>query len=377
MTAVDLSIVVAVYNEDPRNLVAMLERLWKVISPLGMSYEVIFVNDGSRELTSNALVQLAKQVDHVKLLVLSRNFGQQAAISAGMDYAEGDAIVNLDSDLQDPPELIPEMVAKWKAGYDVVYAQRLARRDRVLKRLSAFLFYRVLGALSSVRIPWDTGDFRLLDRKVVEALRRMPEKTRFLRGQIPWLGFKQIGIPIDRGAREVGESTYTLRKLFTLALDGLLGFSSSPLYLISTIGACLFIGSALALILWLAWKWQSGQFAFDNIAMVLAVGIFTGVQILCLGCMSAYLSKVLDEVRARPTYVVAETLGLAFAKLTRDESARLDNVVVNDSGKSDEQDFQVPLNDAQSVDSVAVPGYPQMPASVIQSHSVKGSPPQN
>jgi dolichol-phosphate mannosyltransferase len=369
---VDLSIVVAVYNEDPRNLVTMLERLWKVISPLGMSYEVVFVNDGSREHTSNALVQLAKQVDHVKLVVLSRNFGQQAAISAGMDYAEGDAVVNLDSDLQDPPELIPDMVQRWKQGYDVVYAQRLARRDRIMKRLSAFLFYRVLGALSSVSIPWDTGDFRLLDRKVVDALRRMPEKTRFLRGQIPWLGFKQTGIPIDRGARELGESTYTLRKLFTLALDGLLGFSSSPLYLISTVGALLLAASALALLLWLGVKWQSGQFAFDNIALLLAVGAFTGVQILCLGCMAAYLSKVLDEVRARPTYVVAETLGLAFARASKRESSDRTELDADDA-----QDFQVPAAEGQSIDSGALPGYPQMPSSVIHSHSVKGNPPRN
>lgn len=345
--AVDLSIVVAVYNEDPRNLVQMLERLWKVLSPIGLSYEVVFVNDGSREQTSNALVQLAKQVDHVKLVVLSRNFGQQSAISAGIDHSVGDAVVNIDSDLQDPPELIPHMVQKWKEGYDVVYAQRSARRDRVMKRLSAFLFYRVLGALSSVRIPWDTGDFRLIDRKVVEALANMPEKTRFLRGQIPWLGFKQIGIPIERGARELGESTYTLRKLFTLALDGLLGFSSSPLYLVSTVGAALLALCTAGLVAWLTWQWQaSGHAFFDNIALALAVGIFAGVQILCMGCIAAYLSKVLDEVRARPTYVVSELLGLAFARSQR--------VVTRTSA---EQDFAVPATEIQHSDSGSDSGY--------------------
>ncbi len=359
---VDLSIVVAVYNEDPRNLVAMLERLWKVLSPLRLSYEVIFVNDGSREKTSDALVQLARQVDHVKLVVLSRNFGQQAAISAGFDYAEGAAVVNIDSDLQDPPELIPEMVQKWQEGYDVVYAQRLARRDRFMKRFSAFLFYRVLGAFSSVRIPWDTGDFRLIDRKVVQALQSMPEKTRFLRGQIPWLGFKQIGIPIDRGAREVGESTYTLRKLFTLALDGLLGFSSSPLYLISTIGSTLLAVCVFALVSWLVLQTQAGRPAFDNIALALSVGAFAGLQILCMGCIAAYLSKVLDEVRARPTYVVAETLGAAFKRWKAQQSQAQRTL----AEQAQQHDFEVPAVDSQNVDRIAaVPGSPEIAAEII------------
>lgn len=315
--SVDLSVVVAVYNEDPRNLSHLLDRLRDCLTPTGVSYEVVFVNDGSRQPTSEALYRIADQFDHVKLVVLSRNFGQQAAISAGFDHSEGDAIVNIDSDCQDPPELIPQMVKLWKEGYDVVYAQRAARRDRFAKRFSAFLFYRVLGALSTVDIPWDTGDFRLIDRKVLDALSRMPEKSRFLRGQIPWLGFRQIGIPIARGAREIGESTYTLRKLLQLAMDGLLGFSVSPLYSIPMVGALMTVGGLAGLV-------ACGTAAMLGNAIHVALWVASlvlfaaGLQTVCLGVVSVYLSKVLDEVRGRPTYVVAERMGLPFARGTWD-----------------------------------------------------------
>ena len=310
----ELSIVVAVYNEDPRNLLHLLERLWKAISPTGMSYEVIFVNDGSGVKTSSALKQIAGEVDYVKLVMLSRNFGQQAAITAGFDHADGQAVVNIDSDLQDPPELIPQMLQKWREGFDVVYAMRSTRRDRFGKRLPAFLFYRVLGAISSVEIPWDTGDFRLLDRKVVDALKSMPERTRFLRGMIPWLGYKQVGIPIDRDAREVGESTYTIKKLLMLAMDGILSFSSAPLYLVSFIGAGAFGIGFLGLLFWLALAGMTRSAHLDPLFVTLALMTFAGLQILCSGIVAVYLGKVLDEVRARPTYLVAERLGEPFAQ---------------------------------------------------------------
>lgn len=305
--SLDLSVVVAVYNEDPRNLQHMIDRLQGAISPLGIAYEVVFVNDGSRAETSGALQKLAMQYEHVKLVALSRNFGQQAAISAGLDHADGDAIVNIDSDCQDPPELIPEMIKYWRQGYDVVYAQRAARRDRLSKRLSAFLFYRLLGAVSSVHIPWDTGDYRLMDRKVLDALNEMPEKTRFLRGQVPWLGFRQIGIPIERGAREIGESTYTLKKLLQLAMDGLLAFSAAPLYLVPIIGAAMLGIGLLGVV-------AAAVMASTVWLIVSAVSIFSGVQLLCLGVVAIYLSKVLDEVRARPTYIVGDRIGLGFAR---------------------------------------------------------------
>ncbi len=324
----DLSVVVAVYNEDPRNLLSMIDRLRGVISPLGLSYEVVFVNDGSGPKASQALREIAEQVDYVKLVMLSRNFGQQAAITAGMDHCDGQAVVNIDSDLQDPPELISEMVRLWKDGYDVVYAQRSSRRDRLSKRLSAHLFYRVLGAISSVKIPWDTGDYRLMDCKVVAALARLPEKTRFLRGMVPWLGFRQIGVSIERDARCIGESTYTLKKLLSLAADGLLSFSMAPLYLIPLLGLVLCAAGAVGLLV----CFISGSLHHGHIStavVIASVAIFTGLQILCTGILSIYLSKVLEEVRARPTYLVAERLGAPFTgEASRERSASTNRSVL-------------------------------------------------
>ena len=198
------------------------------------------------------------------------------------------------------------MLKYWRTGYDVVYAQRSSRRDRLSKRLSAYLFYRILGAVSSIQIPWDTGDFRLMDRRVIDALNKLPEKTRFLRGQIPWLGFKQIGIPIDRGAREVGESTYTLKKLISLAMDGLLAFSSAPLLVLPGLGLTILISGILGLFGWFLASGNVPANVETLIAIISVCAIFTGLQVVCAGMIGVYLSKVLDEVRARPTYIVAD-----------------------------------------------------------------------
>lgn len=327
MTKIDLSVVVAVYNEHPDNLLRLLDRLRQVLAPLAINYEVVFVNDGSRAETSKALQRIALETKNVKLVVLSRNFGQQAAISAGLDHADGRAIVNIDSDLQDPPELIPEMLKYWRAGYDVVYAQRSSRRDRVFKRLTAFLYYRMLAAASSVQFPRDTGDFRLVDRRVVAALNSLPEKTRYLRGQIPWLGFKQIGIQIDRGAREVGESTYTLKKLLQLAMDGMLALSSAPLFLISSAGAIVIALGALVLLGWLISGIGHGL-ALDNTALLASFIMLTGIQMVAMGLIAVYLARTLDEVRSRPTYLVGELFkeGVRYPEDDRVLSAQFDQV---------------------------------------------------
>ncbi len=317
----ELSIVVAVYNEDPKNLTLLLERLSSVLTPAKLGYEVVFVNDGSREPTASALRMLAADNDYVKLIELSRNFGQQAAISAGLDHSAGEAIVNIDSDLQDPPELIPLMVQKWKEGFDVVYATRSTRRDRFMKRLSAHLFYRVLAAVSSVEIPRDTGDFRLMDHRVADALRALPEKTRFLRGLVPWLGFRQCGIPVDRDAREIGESTYTLRKLFVLCMDGLLSFSVAPLYLLPLLGFVLLAIGALGLLVALA---MNGFSSIDGSVLLWAFLALTGLQMCGTGVVAVYLSKVLDESRARPTYIVGRRLGRAFEE-SNEQSCSVDS----------------------------------------------------
>ena len=306
----DLSVVVAVYNEDPRNLEALLTKLKQVLTPAGLKYEVVFVNDGSRAPTSEALRSLSCENDGVKLIELARNFGQQAAITCGLDHTAGQTVVNIDSDMQDPPDLIPEMYKLWKQGFDVVYATRSTRRDRFAKRFSAHIFYRLLAAVSTVEIPRDTGDFRLMDRKVLEALASLPEKTRFLRGMIPWLGFKQCGIAIDRGAREVGESTYTLKKLITLSLDGLLAFSVAPLYFVATLGLGITVLAVVALLIGLTLL--AGQPYQGQAILIACLALFAGIQIGCTGIVAIYMSKVLDEARARPTYIVGNRLGRGF-----------------------------------------------------------------
>jgi glycosyltransferase involved in cell wall biosynthesis len=310
--SVDLSVIVAVYNEDPRNLLLMLERLWSSLANQKLDYEVIFVNDGSRPKTTNALRQLTNDFGYVKLIELSRNFGQQGAIAAGLDNAEGRCVVNIDSDLQDPPELIVDMIKYWRAGYDVIYAQRAARKDRLSKRFTAFLFYRVLGSLSSIEIPMDSGDFRLIDRKVVDALRRLPEKTRFHRGLIPWLGFKQIGIPVHRDAREAGESGYTIKKLFSLAIDGLLSLSVAPLYLVPPLGVALILISFM--ILPFAMLNLHGIFEPRTCVILSALSFLCGIQVACTGIIAIYLAKVLEESRARPSYIASSKLGAGFTK---------------------------------------------------------------
>ncbi len=313
MASPDLSVVVAVYNEDPRNLVRLLQRLEEILLQVSLKYEVVFVNDGSGERTSRALKDIALEFPYVKLINLSRNFGQQAAITAGMDHCDGRAIVNIDSDLQDPPELIPQMMELWRRGYDVIYATRSTRKDSVPKRLFAYIFYRVLSSVAAVEIPRDTGDFRLMDRKVVEALKRLPEKKRFLRGLVPWLGFRQVGIAVDRGAREIGESTYTIRKLLRLAFDGILAFSVAPLFLIPIVGMIL---AALGLITLAIGVISTG--AYQPYLLVTAAMFFlAGLQVLSVGLVAVYLSTALEELRGRPTYLVQDRLGKAFDTTAR------------------------------------------------------------
>lgn len=304
----DLSVVVAVYNEDPRNLIRLLQRLEEILLAVSIKYEVVFVNDGSGERTTRALREIAGEFPYVKLINLSRNFGQQAAITAGMDHSDGRAVVNIDSDLQDPPELIPKMMELWRRGYDVIYATRSTRKDSVPKRLFAFLYYRVLSSVSAVEIPRDTGDFRLIDRKVVDALRRLPEKKRFLRGLVPWLGFKQVGIAVDRGAREIGESTYTIRRLLRLAFDGILAFSVAPLFLIPVAGGILGALGLITLAVAFAVAPATQPFVFVMAGLL----ILSGVQVLSTGLVAIYLSTALEELRGRPTYLIGEKLGKGF-----------------------------------------------------------------
>jgi glycosyltransferase involved in cell wall biosynthesis len=331
MDQVTLSIVVPVYNESPYNLQNLIERLAKVLVPLELSYEVIFVNDGSKEETCKSLDELCAQHDYIKLVNFSRNFGQQAAMSAGISFASGKALINMDSDLQDPPELIPDMVHLWQRGFEVVYAQRASRKDRKLKRLTAFLFYRIMAILSDTQIPRDTGEFRLIDQRVAKALQLLPERTPYLRGLIPWLGFKQTTIPINRDARQHGESTFTLRKLLMLAMDGILCFSYAPLYAVAIVGLCTITTAILIPIIWAivshkhlplaAWLISSGVFLF-------------GLQFLLLGIVSLYIARIFDQVRARPIYVVSELSGKPFSSGMENHSQSKPSKINNTARKS-------------------------------------------
>lgn len=305
-----ISIVVAVYNESTCNLHALIEQLEKAVSPLNVPYEIVFVNDGSKEDTSTCLNELVQSLDYVKLISLSRNFGQQAAISAGIDFASGEAIITMDSDLQDPPSLVPDMVHLWQKGYEVVYARRSSRKDRWAKQLTAFLFYRMMALLSSTSIPRDTGEFRLIDRRVADCLKRLPERSRYIRGLIPWLGFRQTTIQVDRHARQHGESSYTLKKLVALAFDGILYFSYAPLYAVSIIGVMTILASFLTLV--------AGQIFIHNhnhLLLLMAVTVFiflSGLQFLLLGIVGLYVAKIFHEVRARPIYVISSIAGRGF-----------------------------------------------------------------
>lgn len=278
-------------------------------------FEFIFVDDGSRDRTAEILWSAAAQDDRVKVMRFARNFGQQIAVTAGIEMAKGDAIVLMDADLQDPPEVVARMVELWKQGFDVVYGTRTSRRaDPLVKRLTARLFYATINRLSEVPIPTDTGDFRLMSRRVVNVLRQMPERHRFIRGMVSWAGYRQTSIKYDRPERFAGSTKYPLRKMISFAADGILSFSIKPLQLSIALGlvaagfALLGIGYALFMRLFTS-TWVEGW-----TALMIAVLFIGGVQLLCLGILGEYVGRIYSEVKRRPLYVVAETVGFDEAK---------------------------------------------------------------
>jgi len=249
----ELSIIIPIYNEEG-NIAHLYQRLVAVMHSIDVSYEFVFVNDGSADQSMQLIQALSQSDDRVKYIDLSRNFGHQIAVSAGLDFACGNAVVIIDADLQDPPELINELYASWKAGYDVVYATRNKRKgESALKLFTAGIFYRLLRVLTSIEIPVDTGDFRLIDRKVVDALKNMPEKNKFLRGQIAWIGFNQTHVNYDRDERQYGKTGYTYRKMFRLAIDGITAFSDVPLKLVTVFG---FLVSGMSFLVMLYALWS-------------------------------------------------------------------------------------------------------------------------
>jgi glycosyltransferase involved in cell wall biosynthesis len=309
MSGVRYSVVIPAYNEE-EVIEESYRRLKKVMDGTGEPYELIFVNDGSRDATADKLAGLVSADKNVKMISFSRNFGHQTAITAGMDAASGDAILIIDADLQDPPEVMPEMMEKWKAGYHVVYGKRLRRKgETFFKRFTAKIFYRILNALTDVDIPVDTGDFRLIDRKVLEALKSMPERNRYVRGLISWIGFKQTAVEYVREERFAGETKYPLRKMLKLAGDGLTSFSYKPMKLASLLGGAVIVLSVLYFLFLLFWN-IFNEPDLSPLYIVAGVIIFlNGVTMLMLGIMGAYVGRISDEVKGRPQYIVAEKKG--------------------------------------------------------------------
>jgi dolichol-phosphate mannosyltransferase len=293
--APELSVVVPVYNEEPDNLRCLIDRVDGMAAGIPVSYELIFVNDGSSGRTSTALHQLAVDRANVRVIVLSRNFGECAAICAGMDHARGDVIVNMDSDLQDPPELIPVMLDLYRKGYDIVFTRQATRQESVIRRWAASFFYRLLWMLSHTEIPIDVGEFRLMSRRAIKSLRTLPEKRRFLRGLVPFLGFRQTILPYDRQQRRCGQSEYTLPRLFALALEGVLCFSFSPIILLAPLAVLLGVIGIIFL-------------AVDVHSMLGWMILLSGLNIFALAVVGAYVAMTLTEVRGRPTYIVSETI---------------------------------------------------------------------
>ncbi len=304
-----LSVVAPVFNEEAI-LHELYRRLTAALDGAGLDWELVLVNDGSRDRSLEIMRELHAADGRVKVVNFARNFGHQVAITAGTDYAQGQAVVIIDADLQDPPEVILDLLAKWREGYEVVYAVRSERKGETwFKEFTAKAFYRVIYKITDINIPMDTGDFRLMDRKVVEALKTMREKHRFMRGMSVWVGFRQTGVEYVRAERFAGETKYPLKKMLKFALDGITSFSYFPLQLATYIGfmtaALSVVGIIVTIILRL-----TGSHAFHGQATTLVAVLFLGgVQLISLGIIGEYLGRIYDEAKGRPLYIVHDALG--------------------------------------------------------------------
>ena len=300
------SIVAPIYNEK-ENLAELYRRVKDVMDSTAEPWELVLVDDGSSDGSTDMIRALAKEDKRVRPVIFARNFGHQIAITAGWDYARGDAVVIIDADLQDPPELILEMAKKWKEGNDVVFAVRAEREgESWFKLWTASLFYRLIYRITEVKIPLDTGDFRLMDRKVVDVLKQMRERHRFPRGMSAWVGFKQVGVEYKRSARVAGETKYPFRKMFRLALNAITSFSYFPLQVATFFGFAS-AGVAIIAIPFVAYMRITGSQAFFGQATTLIAVLFLGgVQLICVGILGEYIGRLYDEAKGRPLYVVRE-----------------------------------------------------------------------
>ncbi|MDY6785904.1 MAG: glycosyltransferase family 2 protein [Cyanobacteriota bacterium] len=313
------SLIVPLYNEQ-ETLLKLYQRVAVVIDRLDAPAELIFVNDGSRDRTPQILRDLRAKDPRICYLSFARNFGHQTAVTAGLNFARGQVIIVLDGDLQDPPELIPDLIEQWKQGYHVVYAQRLKRRNEGwFKRFTAYAFYRLLKYLADVNIPTDTGDFCLMDRKVVDVLNAMPERNRYIRGLRAWVGFRQTAVRFERDPRYAGEVKYTFAKSFALAINSLVSFSKIPLRLSTYVGllsATLSIGMA---VLVLYWRLIAPSSPLTGFAIILVTIFFLGaVQLVSIGILGEYIGRIYEEVKGRPLYTLVEVSGFEESNSVRD-----------------------------------------------------------
>lgn len=302
-----ISVVAPVFNEI-ESLEAFYQRVCEVMRSSGESWELVLVDDGSHDGSTDLIRRLAAEDPHVRPVIFARNFGHQIAVTAGLDYSRGQAVAIIDADLQDPPEVILELLNKWREGYQVVYAVRAEREGETwFKKTTAALFYRIIYRITDVKIPLDTGDFRLLDRRVVNVMKQMRERHRFLRGMSAWVGFKQIGVPYRRAARFAGVTKYPFRKMLKLALNAITGFSYFPLQLATYLGFISAGLSILAIPVVVILRLAGNQAFFGQATTLIAVLFLGGVQLISLGILGEYVGRVYDEVKGRPLYIVSET----------------------------------------------------------------------
>src|SRR5687767_2894882 len=305
-----VSVVVPIYNEE-LVIEALHSRLLQVLQPTVESFEIIFVNDGSRDRSAAMLDSICRSDSRFKAIHFSRNFGHQAAVTAGLHVLSGQCAIVIDADLQDPPELMLEMMTKWREGFEVVYAQRTARTgEGLMKRATAYVFYRTLGKLSEVKVPFDAGDFCLMDRKIVDLLNSMPERNRYLRGLRAWLGFRQTAVTYERPPRFAGVTKYSPGRMMALALDAVFALSKAPLRLATWFG---FFASAASFVLGLVFiaerVFGSGNIARGWASTIVVVLFLGGVQLICLGVIGEFVGRIYDEVKQRPLYVVGRSTG--------------------------------------------------------------------
>ena len=301
-----VSFIFPIYNEEG-NIDELYSQMSQLVEGQPFRSEFIFINDGSKDSSLTKLLALHEQDERVVIINLSRNWGHQLAVTAGLDYADGDAVVIMDSDLQDPPEVALELIEKWQTGeYDVVYAQRRTRQDSAFKKFTATMFYRVLHSISNVDIPRNTGDFRLLDKRVVVELRKYREHDRFLRGMVSYIGFRQVAVQFDRHARHAGATGYPLKKMIRFATDGIIGFSDAPLRLISKIGTVVSLASLIGIIYALLRKFLSPQEVVNGWTFtIITIMFFSGAQMIMLGIIGSYLARIYSQVKGRPLYEIS------------------------------------------------------------------------